>query len=70
MTNARLFEVRPDTGGWLTVSNGRHVASIAILRGSMTASFVPAADGQGGTLILTEAMQTANQLVPLTTPHA
>jgi hypothetical protein len=51
VTNARLFEVRPDTGGWLTVSNGRHVASIAILRGSMTASFVPAADGQGGTLI-------------------
>jgi hypothetical protein len=31
-------------------------------------SFITAADGHGGTLI-TEAAQTANQLVPLTTPH-
>ena len=31
--------------------NGRHVASIAIFRSSMTASFVTAADGQGSTLI-------------------
>jgi hypothetical protein len=30
--------------------------------------FGPAADGHGGTLI-TEAAQTANQSVPLTTPH-
>jgi hypothetical protein len=35
----------------------------------MAASFVAAADGHGGTLV-TEAAQTANQLVPLTTPHA
>jgi hypothetical protein len=34
----------------------------------MTASFVTAADGQGGTLI-TKATQTTNQLVPLNTPH-
>jgi hypothetical protein len=31
-------------------------------------SFVTTADGHGGTLI-TEAAQTASQLVPLTTPH-
>jgi hypothetical protein len=35
----------------------------------MAASFVPAVDSHGGTLI-TEATQTANRLVPLTAPHS
>jgi len=33
-----------------------------------SASFVSGTDGHGGTLV-TEAPQTANQTVPLTTPH-
>ena len=45
-----------------------HIAKIALLGNYMAASFVTAADGHGGTLI-TEAAQTANQLLPLTTPH-
>jgi hypothetical protein len=35
----------------LTVSDGRHAASIAILGNFMVTSFVTAADGHGGTLI-------------------
>jgi hypothetical protein len=39
------------TGGTLTVSDGRHVASIALLGNYMAGSFAVAADGHGGTLI-------------------
>ena len=46
------------TGGTLTVSDGRHAASIALLGNYMAGSFVTAADGHGGTL-LTEASQLA-----------
>jgi hypothetical protein len=45
---------------------GTHIAKLALLGNYMAASFVTAADGHGGTLI-TEASQTANQL--LATPH-
>ena len=45
-------------GGTLTVSDGRHAASIALLGNYMAGSFVTAADGHGGTL-LTEASQNA-----------
>jgi hypothetical protein len=48
---------------------GTHIAKIALLGSFMAASFVAAADGHGGTLF-TDAAQTANQLGPLTTPHA
>ena len=47
----------PDTGGTLTVSDGRHAASIALLGNYIAGSFVIAADGHGGTL-LTGAEQT------------
>jgi hypothetical protein len=57
------------TGGTLTVSDGAHTAKVALLGNYMASNFTTAADGHGGTLI-TKAMQTANQLVPLTTPHA
>jgi hypothetical protein len=43
-------------------------SKLALLGNYMATSFVAAADGHGGTII-TEATQTANQLVPLTTPH-
>ena len=46
------------TGGTLTVSDGRHAASIALLGTYMAGTFVTAADGHGGTL-LTEASQLA-----------
>lgn len=52
----------------LRVTDGSHIAKLAILGNYMATSFVTAADGHGGTLI-TEVSQTANQLVPLTTPH-
>jgi hypothetical protein len=45
-------------GGTLTVSDGRHAASIALLGNYMAGSFATAADGHGGTL-LTEASQLA-----------
>jgi len=46
------------TGGTLTVCDGRHAASIALLGTYMAGTFVTAADGHGGTL-LTEASQLA-----------
>jgi hypothetical protein len=49
-------------GGTLTVSDGRHAASIALLGNYMAGSFVVTADGHGGTL-LTEASQNAQQLL-------
>ncbi len=39
------------TGGTLTVSDGRHMAAIALLGNYMAGSFVAVADGHGGTLI-------------------
>jgi hypothetical protein len=41
----------------LTVSDGRHAASVALLGSYIAGSFVIAADGHGGTL-LTAAEQT------------
>jgi hypothetical protein len=39
------------TGGTLTVGDGRHAATIAVLGNYMAGSFVTTADGHGGTLI-------------------
>jgi hypothetical protein len=52
----------------MMVKEGTHIAKLSLLGNYMATSFVAAADGHGGTLI-TEPAQTANQLVPLTTPH-
>ncbi len=57
-----------NTGGTLTVTDGRHAASIALLGNYMAASFVTAADGHGGTLISEEAQPRSPQL-SLTAPH-
>ena len=67
-TTLGYSENSSDTGGILSVKEGTHIAKLALLGNYMATSFVAAADGHGGTLI-TEAAQTANQLVPLTTPH-
>ena len=40
-----------NTAGTLTVTDGRHAASVALLGNYMSGSFVTAADGHGGTLI-------------------
>ena len=68
-TTLAYSENGANTGGALTVTDGRHAAAIALLGNYMAGAFLTTADGHGGTLI-TEAAQTANQLMPLTTPHA
>ena len=40
-----------NTGGTLTISDGAHAASIALLGNYIAGSLVTAADGRGGTLI-------------------
>jgi hypothetical protein len=55
-TTLAYAENAAGTGGTLTVSDGRHAASIALLGTYMAASFVMTADGHGGTLV-TEASQ-------------
>ena len=57
-----------DTGGTLTVTDGRHAAAIALLGNCMAGSFVAAAGGHGGTLV-TETLQ-AHQPPPLSHPRA
>jgi autotransporter passenger strand-loop-strand repeat protein len=56
-----------DTGGTLAISDGAHVASIALLGNYIAGSFVTAADGHGGTVV-TEASQVEQQTT-LTKPH-
>jgi hypothetical protein len=57
-----------DSGGTLTVTDGRHAAAIALLGNCMAGSFVAAAGGHGGTLV-TETLQ-AHQPPPLSHPRA
>jgi hypothetical protein len=56
-------------GGTLTVSDGRHAASIALLGNYMAGSFVVTADGHGGTLLTETPLQAAAQQPLLTRPH-
>ena len=57
-----------DTGGTLTVTDGRHAAAIALLGNYTAGSFVAAADGHGATLAA-ETLQ-AHQPLPLSHPRA
>lgn len=57
-----------DTGGTLTVTDGRHAAAIALLGNCMAGIFVAAAGGHGGTLV-TETAQ-AHEPPPLSHPRA
>jgi hypothetical protein len=50
-TTLAYAENNTNTGGTLTVTDGRHAASIALLGNYMAGSFVAAADGHGGTLV-------------------
>jgi hypothetical protein len=67
-TTLGYSENSSNTGGFLSVKDGTHIAKLAHLGNYMAASFVTAADGHGGTLI-TEGAQTANQRPLLTQPH-
>jgi hypothetical protein len=51
------------SGGTLSVSDGTHMANIALLGSYMASSFVAASDGHGGTLI-SETAQSTTQLQP------
>ena len=62
-TTLAYSENAAGTGGTLTVSDGRHAASNALLGSCMAGSFVAAADGHGGTLVT----QTQPQQQPLLT---
>jgi hypothetical protein len=53
----------------LTVEDGAHVATIALLGNYMATSFVLSTDGHGGTLV-TEKMQVVQPQPTLTHPHA
>ena len=57
-TTLTYAENSTDTGGALTVTDGRHAAAIALLGNYMAGSFPTTADGHGGTLV-TEASQMA-----------
>lgn len=50
-TTLAYAENAAGTGGTLTVSDGRHAASIAVFGNYMAGSFVMTADGHGGTLV-------------------
>jgi Bacterial Ig-like domain/Bacterial Ig domain len=56
-----------NTGGTLTVSDGLHAQSLALLGQYMASSFSMASDGHGGTLITDPALTQQSQL---TLPHA
>ena len=57
-----------EAGGTRPHTDGTHGAKLALLGNYMAASFVTPFDGRGGTLF-TEGSLTANQLMPVTTPH-
>jgi autotransporter passenger strand-loop-strand repeat protein len=57
-TTLAYAENSADTGGTLTVTDGRHAAAIALLGNYMAASFVTGADGHGGTLVSQPHEQT------------
>jgi hypothetical protein len=67
-TTLGYTENSTNTGGTLTISDGSHAASIALLGNYIAASFVTAGDGHGGTLV-TEVAQV-DQQPQLAKPHA
>jgi hypothetical protein len=61
-TTLAYAENAAGTGGTLTVSDGRHAASVVLLGNYIAGSFAIGADGHGGTLV-TEAQQTQQPLL-------
>ena len=60
-TTLAYAQNKAGTGGTLTVSDGRHAASIALFGNYIAGSFATAADGHGGTLVT----QNQNEQTPL-----
>ena len=67
-TTLAYAENAAGTGGTLTVSDGRHAASIALLGNYIAGNFVIGADGHGGTLI-SGAPQAEQQALLTHPPH-
>ncbi len=66
--DAGFLREQRHTGGTLTVTDGAHAATVALLGNYMASTLVTGADGHGGTLV-TEA-PLPGQPPPLTHPHA
>jgi hypothetical protein len=67
-TTLAFSENKSDTGGTLTVTDGTHAATIALLGNYMASTLVTASDGHGGTLVTETPLP--GQPPPLTHPHA
>jgi trimeric autotransporter adhesin len=67
-TTLAYAENSTDTGGTLTVRDGRHAATLALLGNYVAGSFAAAADGHGGTLV-SEARQLSQQPLLTHPPH-
>jgi hypothetical protein len=50
-TTLAYAENRSEISGTLTLTDGRHATSVALLGNYMAGNFVAAADGHGGTLV-------------------
>ena len=59
-----------NTGGTLSVTDGTHIANIALLGNYMASSFVPSSDGHGGTLITDPPPNSSSHQQLLASPHA
>jgi hypothetical protein len=59
---------RNSTGGTLSVSDGTHSAALALLGNYIASSFVLESDNHGGTLVVTDTSQVANQSL-IANPH-
>ncbi len=65
-TTLGYAENKSGTGGTLTLTDGTHIASIALPGNYMASSFVTESDGHGGTAISGDPSLTAtNQQTPL-----
>jgi hypothetical protein len=54
--------------GTLSLTDGTHSANIALLGNYMASSFAVVGDNHGGSMVIAEASQSANQSL-LTNPH-
>jgi hypothetical protein len=58
------------SGGMLTVSDGLHIANVALIGNYLASTFVPSSDGHGGTNVIDPPLTTVAQAVTLTPTHA
>jgi hypothetical protein len=58
------------TGGTLTVSDGTHMANLALLGNYLASAFAASSDGHDGTSVINQTPTTADQNTLLSQPHA